>query len=168
MMSESSTVREYQDKDHEDCRSLWRELTEWHREIYADPTIGGEHPEDYFDKHLAKVGPGNIWVALKGSRTVGFVGLIVEKSEAEVEPLIIAKSCRHEGIGKQLMQTVISEARKRGVHYLNVRPVVRNEEAIKFFCKHGFRILGRLELFMDFSGRSWKSGIEIHGCEFEF
>jgi ribosomal protein S18 acetylase RimI-like enzyme len=167
-MNEPTTIRAYQDGDREDCRSLWRELVEWHREIYADQSIGGEHPEDYFDKHLAKVGAGNIWVASNGTRLVGFVGLIVEGNEAEIEPLIVTRKLRHEGIGKQLVQKVISATRKRGLLSLSVRPVARNEEALKFFCEQGFSILGRLELFMDFSGHAWKSGVRIHGCEFEF
>ena len=140
-MNESVTTRAYQDVDREDCRSLWRGLVEWHREIYADSSIGGEHPEDYFDKHLAKIAADNIWVALRGSRTVGFVGLSIEGNEAEAESLIVAKSCRNEGIGSQLIQTVVSEARKRGTPFLNVRHVTRNEEAIKFLSKQGLESL---------------------------
>lgn len=167
-MKDSLTIRTYQDKDREDCRSLWRELADWHREIYGDPTIGGEHPEDYFDKHLAKVGSSNIWVAQKDQRVVGFVGLIIEGTEGEVEPMIVERSSRHRGVGVQLVQTVVSEARKRGISFLNVKPVARNEEAIKFFYRQGFAILGHIDMFIDLYGRSWRSGIEIHGCRFEF
>ncbi len=37
-------VRAYQREDYEACRELWRELTERHRDIYGDPTIGGAIP----------------------------------------------------------------------------------------------------------------------------
>ena len=104
-------IREYQIGDKEQCRSLWKELTEWHREIYQDPTIGGEHPEDEFDKHLAKVGPDRLWVAAHDSQVVGFVGLIVNGEEAEIEPLIVSKAHRHKGVGKQLTRRVVSESR---------------------------------------------------------
>ena len=74
----SFSIRKYQSRDNEECRNLWRELTERHREIYHDPTIGGEHPEDYFDRHLGKVGSENLWVAISdskvGSRTLGAIG----------------------------------------------------------------------------------------------
>ena len=93
-MGQSFVIREYQDDDREQCRTLWRELTEWHREIYQDPTIGGEHPEDYFDKHLAKVGADQLWVAVRDSKVAGLVGLILEGEEAEIEPLIVSKICR--------------------------------------------------------------------------
>ncbi|MBI4300887.1 MAG: hypothetical protein HY677_07095, partial [Chloroflexi bacterium] len=39
-----TTIREYRTADFEACRSLWGELTRHHREIYEDPTIGGDDP----------------------------------------------------------------------------------------------------------------------------
>ena len=167
-MSMSFVIRNYQDGDKEQCRSLWRELTEWHREIYQDQTIGGEHPEDYFDKHLAKVGSDRLWVAVDGSRVVGLVGLIVEENEAEIEPLIVSKTYRGKGAGKQLIGTVVSEARKIGVRFLNIKPVARNMKTIRFLYKQGFKNLGCMELFMCFSDYTWKAGPEIFGCKFNF
>ncbi|HUV98042.1 MAG TPA: GNAT family N-acetyltransferase, partial [Candidatus Paceibacterota bacterium] len=70
---------------------LWKELTEWHRHICQDPSIGGAHPEEYFDKHLAKAGPERLWVAVQDSKVVGLVGLIVNGKEAEIEPVIVSE-----------------------------------------------------------------------------
>jgi len=162
-MSMSLIIRHYQEDDREQCRSLWRELTEWHRQIYQDQTIGGEHPEDYFDKHSER-----LLVAIDDSRVVGLVGLIVEGNEAEIEPLIVCKAYRGKGIGKQLIEAVISEARKIGVRLLNVRPVARNMKTIKFLYKQGFKNLGYVELFMDFSDYVWKQDPEIFGYKFNF
>jgi GNAT superfamily N-acetyltransferase len=167
-MSMSLVIRNYRTDDREQCRSLWRELTEWHREIYQDETIGGEHPEDYFDKHLAKVGSERLWVAVDGFKVVGLVGLIVEENEAEIEPLIVSKVCRGKGIGEQLIEKAISEARKIGVRLLNIKPVARNIKTIEFLYKRGFKNLGFIELFMDFSNYTWKQGPEIFGCKFNF
>lgn len=167
-MSKYYAVRKYRKSDRARCRSLWRELAEWHREIYQDQTIGGEHPENYFDKHLSKVGPNRLWVAVHNSLTVGLVGLIVEENEAEIEPLIVSKDYRGKGVGKQLIATVISEARKIGIRILSIKPVARNAETVKFLYKQGFKNLGHVELFMDFSNYSWKPGPEIFGCEFNF
>jgi hypothetical protein len=66
-VSEQFKIRKYQPEDLEQCRDLWRELVEWHREIYQDPTIGGTHPEEYFNKHLAEVGSDQLWVAVHNS-----------------------------------------------------------------------------------------------------
>ncbi|NWF87362.1 GNAT family N-acetyltransferase [Candidatus Bathyarchaeota archaeon] len=167
-MSEHYVIRKYQEDDREQCRSLWRELVERHREIYQEPTIGGEHPEDYFDKHLAKVGSDRLWVAVHNSLAVGLVGLIIEGNEAEVEPLIVSKAHRGKGIGKQLIETVISESRQMGIRILSVKPVVRNIQTIKFLYKQGFRNLGEIELFMSFSDYSWKAGPKLFGCKFNF
>ena len=83
-------------------------------------------------------------------------------------PLIVSKAYRCRGIGKQLMKTVISEARIGGARSLNIRPVARNIKAIKFFHKQGFKNLGHIQLFLDFSNHTWKQGPEIAGCKFNF
>ena len=147
---------------------MWRELTEWHREVYQDPTIGEPHPEDYFDEHLAEVGPNRLWVAIHNSQVVGLVGLIVKDEEAEVEPLIVSQAYRYKGIGTQLIGKVVSEARSMGVRFLNVRPVARNVQAINFLYHQGFKNLGHIQLFLDFSDYAWKSGPQLFGCKFNF
>jgi GNAT superfamily N-acetyltransferase len=167
-MIPSLTIRKYQDDDREQCRALWRELTEWHREIYQDPTIGGEHPEDHFNKHLEEVGPDQLWVAVHDFKVVGLIGLISKGDETEIEPIIVSKDYRGKGIGKQLIETVVSEARNKGVKFLNIGPVARNIKTIKWLYTQGFRNLGHIQLFMDFSNHSWKSGPEIFECKFDF
>ena len=171
-MAESFTVRRYDVGDREQCRSLWRELTEWHREIFDDPRIGGEHAEDYFDKHLGKVGADNLWVAVNDSNVVGLIGLMVVDDETEVEPLIVSKAHRGKGIGRQLIGRAIDEARKRGVKLLNIRPVARNAKTIRFLFKQGFSNLGYIELFIDLTDASarysWKPGPTIFGCDFNY
>lgn len=70
-MALSFIIRIYQDDDIEQCRALWRGLTERRREVYQDSTIGGQHPEDCFDKHLATVEPDQIWGVVHDSEVVG-------------------------------------------------------------------------------------------------
>jgi len=162
------TIRKYQPKDRERCRVLWRELTEWHRQIYNDPTIGGAQPEDFFDKHLAKVGPDRLWVAVCSSHVVGLVGLVVNGDEVEIEPLIVSHAYRNKGIGKQMIKRAVAETSKIGSRFLNVKPVARNIETIIFLYKQGFKNLGHIQLFMDFSDDKWKQGPELFGCKFNF
>ena len=171
-MATSFAVRKYEPEDREQCRSLWRELTEWHREIYDDQKIGGEHPEDYFDKHLGRVGADNLWVAADGSNVVGLIGLMVVNDETEIEPLIVSRAHRGKGVGKHLINRVIDEARKRGVRLLNIKPVARNIRTIRFLHKQGFTNLGYIELFIDLTAArarySWKLGPTIFGCDFNY
>ena len=165
------TIRPYNPADLERCRVLWVELTQHHRDIYNDPSIGGETPGLYFDAHLARVGPDHIWVAEQAGEIVGCTGLIVEGQEAEVEPLIVTATQRGRGIGRALVSHAIEEARKLEVRYLSVRPVARNEDAIAFFYNAGFGTLGHIELFMELrpSGTSaWKPGIALFGRAFKY
>lgn len=171
-MGELFTVRKYAHQDREQCRGLWRELTEWHREIYDDPKIGGEQPEDYFDKHVSRVGADNLWVAIDGPNVVGLVGLMVLDDETEIEPLIVSRRHRGKGIGKRLTNRAIDEARNRDLKLLNIKPVARNAKTIRFLYKQGFTNLGYIELFIDLtdaSGRyTWKPGPTIFGCDFNY
>lgn len=164
----SFIIRKYRDTDKKQCRLLWRELTEWHREIYQDPTIGGEHPENYFDKYLTKFGHERLWVAVHNSKVVGLVGLIVEENEAEIEPLTVSRGYRGKGIGRKLIEKAISEAQRMKVQFLSIKPVARNVKTIKFLYKQGFQNLGHVELFMDFSKYVWKQEVNLFGCRFKF
>jgi GNAT superfamily N-acetyltransferase len=167
-MSEQFKIRKYQPEDLAQCRALWKELAEWHREIYQDPSIGGAHPKEHFDKHLIEVGADWLWVAVQNSQVIGLTGLIIKGKEAEIEPLIISQAHRGIGIGEQLVKTIISQARDKGVRFLNVKPVARNIQAVKFLYKQGFTKLGRIELFIDFSDYAWKQGPELFGYTFDY
>jgi len=167
-MSEDTIIRGYLPSDYESCRALWAELTEWHRRIYGEPSIGGPDPGEHFDPHLAKVGPDNLWVAVHGSEVIGLTGLMGEGDEAEVEPAIVSEPHRRRGVGRRLVETVIAEAKNRGVKYLSVRPVARNEEAIRFFVEQGFGNMGHIELFIDLTNREWKEGLNLFGLELKY
>jgi ribosomal protein S18 acetylase RimI-like enzyme len=162
-------VRGYKDKDKEACRGLWSELTQWHRDIYDDSGIGGANPGLYFDEHLKKVGPSKLIVASIGSKVVGLVGYMEGEEEFEVEPLIVSKDCRDKGIGTMLLNEVKKRvAKQKGVKYLSVRPVARNERAIEYFCSRGFDKIGRIELFIDFTGREWKKDFRLFERQYEY
>ncbi|HEX7392419.1 MAG TPA: GNAT family N-acetyltransferase [Thermoplasmata archaeon] len=162
----TAIVRGYRRSDLENCRRLWEELTVKHREIYDDPSIGGDHPGMFFDEHLKLVGARRIWVAVQDSEVVGFVGLVVEGEDAEIEPLVVTKKLRGTGIGAKLTAAAAAKAsRTEGVKYLTVRPVARNVEAMRFFHDMGMVNVGRIELFKDLKGRKWKQGLRIHDID---
>jgi GNAT superfamily N-acetyltransferase len=157
-MSEYITIRKYRDNDRVACRALWRELTEWHREIYEDSKIGGEQPGLYFDKHLAAVGVNCLWVAELKSQVIGLVGLETRDEELFIEPLVVTSDHRGKGIGSQLLEKAVIEAKQQGAKSLSVRPVARNQRVIKFLFKQGFQTLGHIQLFIDFTSSTWKKG----------
>ena len=143
-------IRPYQRDDYEACRDLWRELTERHREIYGDPTIGGSDPGSAFDAHLKERDLAGLWVAVDDRSVVGMVGLLVHGGEGEVEPVVVTSSRRSAGIGRRLLARVVDEAQARSLERLSIRPVAKNVEAMKLFRQVGFERLGRVDMFMDF------------------
>ncbi|MFQ5507099.1 MAG: GNAT family N-acetyltransferase [Planctomycetota bacterium] len=164
-------IRGYRSSDLERCRSLWAELTQRHRNIYEDPSIGGDDPGKEFDRHFARVGPERIWVAEDGDQVLGFVSLIVEGKEAEIEPIIVGSRHRSGGIGRRLLDHAIAEAKRLEVLCLNVRPVARNREALSFFHEAGFRTLGHVQLFRWLGPATpgqWKEGPELLGMHFDY
>ena len=167
----SVSIRSYQPSDLNRCRDLWVELTERHRDIYNDPTIGGDDVGLYLDKHLEQVGSGRIWVAEENGHVLGFIGLILEGEDAaEVEPIVVTADRRSEGVGSALLDKAIAEAGALGVKLLSLRPVARNLEAIAFFHRAGFRTLGHLQLFQylkDSGAHEGRSGPELFGMNFE-
>src|SRR6266568_5659081 len=69
-------VRDYAEGDYRACRALWTELTEYHRSIYGDPSIGGDDPGAGFDGYLATSQRIGSWVAESDGRVVGLTGLL--------------------------------------------------------------------------------------------
>lgn len=164
-------VRPYRPTDLEACRALWVELTQHHRQIYQDPFIGGDDPGRHFDRHLAQVGEERIWVAECAGAVVGLVGLILRGSEAEIEPVMVAAQWHGRGIGRMLLERVEEEARRLGVRFLTVAPVVRNVEAISLFHRYGFRLLGSVEVCKVLTSAEadrWKTGLELWGHLFDY
>ena len=165
------SIRNYEPADLERCRALWTEMTQRHRDIYQDPSIGGEDPGLEFDEHLGRVTPERVWLATSGDEIVGLVSLIQDGEQAEVEPVIVSAEHRGRGIGRELLKHVAEQAKTFGVLCLSVKPVARNEEAVAFFHDAGFRILGHIQMFQwlgpPLPGQ-WKKGPEIFGNPFDY
>jgi len=164
-------IRQYTLSDLNQCRSLWAEMTQRHRDIYNDPSIGGDNPGLEFDKHLDQVGAERVWVALLNGEVVGLVSLILDDQQAEVEPIVVSSKHRDKGMGQDLLNFAIEEAKKLGVLCLSVKPVARNEDAISFFYDAGFKTLGHIQLFMwlgPSAPDAWKPGPVLFGKPFDY
>jgi GNAT superfamily N-acetyltransferase len=167
-------IRQYEPSDLDPCRALWAELTLHHRIIYDDPTIGGDDPGRHFDKHLARVRAERLWVAECDGQVAGLAGLQMSaraENEVEVEPLVVAQAYRGQGVGRALLERMTEEARKLGVHYLSVKPVARNQDAIRFYYEMGFRTLGEIEMFIELQPSppgTWDAEVELFGHTFKY
>jgi len=170
-VTELIIVRDYAERDYDACRSLWAELTEYHRGIYGDPSIGGDDPGAGFDDYLAEPQRTGSWVAESRGQVVGLTGLFDRGRSGEVEPVVVAEAARGQGIGRMLIGRAVEEARARGYEYLAIRPVARNVAAIQRFHAAGFRALGgHIDLTMDLAPRrhEWLPGASLHGLDFDY
>lgn len=164
-------VRGYTSSDYSACRMLWVELTEHHRRIYEDPSIGGEDPGAGFDDYLARPERVASWVADAAGVVVGLTGLFDHGESGEVEPVVVTDSLRGRGVGRLLIERIVNEAAARGHEYLAIRPVGRNLSAIRRFYDAGFQTLGgHIDLTMDLADRRhrWLDGAQVHGLEFRY
>jgi GNAT superfamily N-acetyltransferase len=148
-VSSPVSIRPFEQQDAAACRSLWAELTRWHRALYDDPSIGGDDPGDAFDRYLEDVPGARLWVAEQRESVVGLVCLIVSGKRAEIEPVIVSFDIRGQGIGRALVETAVEAARAEGVTQLKASPVARNSSALRFFHALGFDTLGHVDLLLD-------------------
>ncbi len=170
-MLDKVRIRNYKESDIALCQKMWIELTEYHQEIYDDPSIGGENLAQGFKDHLEQYGGESFWVAEEDEIIIGLIGLIVRGEAAEVEPIIIKSSHRNKGIGKKLLRFIINHAIEKEIKYLSIKPVARNKLAIKIFHEMGFNTIGHVELFMNLKekeSKKWKTGIKIHDISFDY
>jgi GNAT superfamily N-acetyltransferase len=166
-----AAVRGYAAGDYGACRSLWAELTEYHRSLYGDPSIGGDDPGAGFDDYLADSQRLGSWVAESRGEVIGLTGLLDRGANGEVEPVVVAGSARSRGVGRLLIARVVEEARARGYEYLSIRPVARNINAVRRFHAAGFRTLGgHIDLTMDLTARrvEWLHGAGLHDLDFDY
>lgn len=91
-------------------------LVAWH----SDTPVG------YAVVHVRR-GPDDSWVS--GERI------------AELESLAVAEGHRNAGIGTKLMDAVLMRLREIGVDDLWIGVVDGNEQALRFYARHGFRPL---------------------------
>lgn len=166
------SIRPYLESDLEACRLLYRDLVLVHRDLYDDPTLGGEHSEMLFDHYLEKYGPFAVSMAVAeyDAQPVGFSALLVDGKQAEVEPLIVSPEYRYRGVGRALLEFIIEEAKKRGLSSISVKPVARNLEAMACFHSAGFRKLGQIEMVLEVGdmGIKWRPGISLHGRKYQY
>ena len=145
-------MRKYRPSDRLAAVELFRQLTEAHRVIYHDPTIGSKDPARTFRAHLRETRGGGTWVAVHEGRIVGLVGLIPHDGWGEAEPVVTLGGFRRRGVARLLLRRVTAEARRRRYRMLTIKPVSRNASALRTFHALGFRTVGHVELDMRFGG----------------
>jgi GNAT superfamily N-acetyltransferase len=176
------TIRPYRPLDHRACRRLWAELIEAHREIYRDPALGGADPGAGFEEYLTRLDLAGVWVADHPEQgVVGLIGLVLGGSAmgaavrtgemaGEVEPVVVAAHLRGRGIGRELLEYVAAQARRRGMRQLSITPASRNTDAIRCLHVAGYDTLASVTLTMSLVGGSGSTApaLDLHGLSFSY
>jgi GNAT superfamily N-acetyltransferase len=112
-----------------------------------------------------------MWVAQhEEDGVVGFVGLILHGRAGAVDPVVVTRERRGEGIGRALLRYVGEQARGRGMRELTISPALRNIEAVHSLFRAGFDAAATVTLALDLTGRDgqWRDGVDIHGERFRY
>jgi ribosomal-protein-alanine N-acetyltransferase len=77
-------------------------------------------------------------VALLGGKVVGYCGMWIILDEAHVTTIAANPDYRSRGLGAQLLNQLISEARRRGTIKMTLEVRPSNHHAIRLYAKTGF------------------------------
>ena len=88
--------------------------------------------------------PLSLWlVAVDAGRVVGYVGSQTVLGEADMMNLAVHENYRRQGLGRQLVESLISRLSQQGSHILMLEVRVSNAPAIALYEKLGFQVVGR-------------------------
>jgi GNAT superfamily N-acetyltransferase len=162
-------VRSYRPSDHSAGRRLWSELTYQHDQMYGGAN-GKKDDGQGFEEYLTRLDLSGLWVADHADvGVIGMVGLVMRGRAGEVEPIVVATSHRHKGIGRKLLRHVADEAKRRSMISLTISPESRNVDAIRSLHAAGYDVVSSIELTLDLDRHphDWKSdSMELHALQF--
>jgi GNAT superfamily N-acetyltransferase len=162
-------VRSYKPSDHGAGRQLWSELTYQHNRMYGTGNSKADDGEG-FEEYLTRLDLSGLWVADHADDgVIGLVGLVMRGRAGEVEPIVVAASHRHKGIGRTLLRHVADEAKKRNMVSLTISPESRNVDAIRSLHAAGYDVVSSIELTLDLDRHphDWQSdSLELHELQF--
>jgi GNAT superfamily N-acetyltransferase len=141
-------LREFLANDLEECVSLYRQMVDYHREIYEDNTIPCD--DEYIRKKLQRTDDNYIKiVAEKDKRIIGLLTVDIKGRTCELDEILVEKSMRGKGVGIALAEYLKKTALERGCTEIQVSFAARNEKALNFYYrKIGLNCLGMIQIFM--------------------
>jgi len=125
------------------CLEDVAELVEMERTIFSVPWS----EQQFID--LLKRDYCLYMVAQKEEKIVAFAGLTILVDEGDVDKVMVAESCRGQGIAEKMMQELLTEARRRGVKEFTLEVRAGNIPAIRLYEKLGFVSEGIRPRFYD-------------------
>ena len=81
-------------------------------------------------------------VALDGGDLVGYAGLAVTPEEAWVQNIAVRGDHQRHGVGRQLLEALLAEARRRGLDRTLLEVAVDNAPAQRLYAMYDFEPVG--------------------------
>ena len=135
------------------CREVYRleeclkELAEHHNEVSVN--FSGCFPKKPFQDTLAAFekevnsGRSRIAVIENGEEILGFCKVNINGEEGTVDYLVVLKNHRGNGYGETLLAWALDVLRAGGAGRIEVK-VVDGNDAVRFYEKHGFRVVSHI------------------------
>jgi ribosomal-protein-alanine N-acetyltransferase len=89
--------------------------------------------------------PETRWYAVHedASGIDGYVGLYAVPPDADVATIAVAPRSQRQGVGRELLDALVAEARRRGVTTLFLEVLEGNDAALALYAASGFESQGR-------------------------
>ncbi len=82
-------------------------------------------------------------VALNKGVILGYASFKINGGVSYLSQLIVSKDMRSKGIGEKLINKFENISKKHKCHLIYLETSERHKEAIKFYKKHGYKIIAR-------------------------
>lgn len=139
-MNQKVLVRNYRSNDFEDVRAILQE--------YPSPT-GKAWSEDSVREMISdalKEQPDGVFVLEAGGKVVGFAIMMYQNwfGVAYLDYIQVKTEWMGKGVGQKLIEKCLNWAREKDARIIYTETGKDNENAIRFYQKHGFEITGRI------------------------
>ncbi len=155
-MLKNIVIRNGRINDGKQVVNLWKELIDYHKKISTtDFAIDYEMVEDaptrwvkFYEQHIRSRNKKAI-VAEEDGRIIGYLLGSIEKRppifktiyRAFISEACVTRERRNRGIGTKLVKEFVAWAKEKGMKYITLCVLPKNELGVKFWRKHGFKTI---------------------------
>ena len=107
------------------------------------PTAGSAEFAEGWERFVAELERGDVYVALDGKQIVGAVRTKPQKDALYIDQIAVDPSRQGTGVGSWLLARIDEMARSRCLGGLSLETAEVAEANIRLYRRHGFEIVGR-------------------------
>lgn len=85
------------------------------------------------------------FIARKNKKIIGYIEFKILGGAAYLSQLIVSKKIRGKGIGELLLKKFENFSKSKKCHILYLETSEKHKEALRFYKKHGYKIVAKLK-----------------------